>query len=410
MNKEEILNYIANSDTINLDIIQEQISMNERKKYLENHDHNIWQTSGGEYCTYLYDENLPKHRKLIRRKTLKLVEDAIVEYYKKIENEPLFGVCFQEWINEKLSYGEIQQQTYDRYVADYKRYISDSVLHVTKIKDISEEILEKFIKTSIHNFNMTAKNWTGLKIILSGTMKYAFKKRYTSLHLATFLNELDLSPRMFRKKRMIDEEQVFTSDEIKQLTEYIDTHDITLTNLGILLALYTGVRSGELSSLKFSDIKNDVMTVSRTQIKYTQEHTTIREVRESTKGRDGIRKIILTKSAKNIIERIREINNASDYMFYENGKRLNAESFSAQLRRICKRIGILPRSMHKLRKTYATNLLDAGVPDKIIENQMGHTSIQTTKGFYYYNNKTIEDVRKILEDKCDYEITTSNHQ
>lgn len=402
MNKEEILNYIEKNDILNLDIIQEQIIMNERKKYLENHNHSIWQTEGGEFCTYLYDENLPKHRKLIRRKTKELLEGAIVKYYQDIENEPLFNKCFNDWIEEKISFGEIQKQTADRYRADYKRYIENTILDTFKIKNINDELLESFIKTSIHKFNMSAKNWTGLRIILSGTIKYAIKKKYTNFHIGIFLDELDLSPRIFKKRKFVDEEQVFNDVEIKQLIQYINLHNTTLTNLGILLVLYTGVRAGELATLKFSDIKNDVMTVSRTQIKYYNENKMIHNIRESTKGRDGERKIVLTKNALNVIEKIHSINTESDYLFYENGKRLYAESFSCQLKRICQKINILPRSLHKIRKTYATNLLDSGVPDKIIENQMGHTTIQTTKGFYYFNNKTIEDVKKILEEKCDY--------
>ncbi|MCR5203424.1 MAG: site-specific integrase [Lachnospiraceae bacterium] len=35
--------------------------------------------------------------------------------------------------------------------------------------------------------------------------------------------------------------------------------------------------------------------------------------------------------------------------------------------------------MHKVRKTYATNLLNAGFDDKLVELQMGHTEIRTTK-------------------------------
>lgn len=58
--------------------------------------------------------------------------------------------------------------------------------------------------------------------------------------------------------------------------------------------------------------------------------------------------------------------------------------------------------MHKIRKTYATNLLNAGVDEKIIQKQMGHTDISTTKGFYYYNNRNVDEARAILTEATNF--------
>lgn len=53
--------------------------------------------------------------------------------------------------------------------------------------------------------------------------------------------------------------------------------------------------------------------------------------------------------------------------------------------------------MHKARKTYATKLIDAGISDKLIIRQMGHTNISTTDAFYYFNSKTVAQNLKQLE-------------
>jgi hypothetical protein len=34
--------------------------------------------------------------------------------------------------------------------------------------------------------------------------------------------------------------------------------------------------------------------------------------------------------------------------------------------------------------------------EKLIESQMGHTDIQTTKGFYWFNNSDEEETKKML--------------
>ena len=53
----------------------------------------------------------------------------------------------------------------------------------------------------------------------------------------------------------------------------------------------------------------------------------------------------------------------------------------------------MPRSMHKIRKTYATKLINNNVDEKIIMRQMGHTDISTTKQYYYFNDKSDDDAR-----------------
>ena len=39
-------------------------------------------------------------------------------------------------------------------------------------------------------------------------------------------------------------------------------------------------------------------------------------------------------------------------------------------------------------KTYCTMLIDAGCEDSIIMNQLGHASIETSRKYYYFSNRT----------------------
>ena len=58
------------------------------------------------------------------------------------------------------------------------------------------------------------------------------------------------------------------------------------------------------------------------------------------------------------------------------------------------------RSIHKLRKTYCTMLIDAGCEDSIIMNQLGHASIETSRKYYFFCNRTkqhqMDQVRKAI--------------
>ncbi len=69
----------------------------------------------------------------------------------------------------------------------------------------------------------------------------------------------------------------------------------------------------------------------------------------------------------------------------ERDKRIRCSTINKELYKVCKRCGLPPRSMHKIRKTYATTLLDADVDDSIVMEMMGHSDISTTRKFYYFS-------------------------
>ena len=86
----------------------------------------------------------------------------------------------------------------------------------------------------------------------------------------------------------------------------------------------------------------------------------------------------------------------NDYLFFKDGQRIKGYLFSRKLYRVCNKLGIKQRSLHKIRKTYSTKLIDAHVPDSVIENQMGHEDIETTKKYYYFNNHGRDEVKELV--------------
>ena len=63
----------------------------------------------------------------------------------------------------------------------------------------------------------------------------------------------------------------------------------------------------------------------------------------------------------------------------------------------CDAVGISHKSPHKIRKTYGTMLIDGGVDESIIMEQMGHKDIMTTKKYYYFSNKSDEKKYEQIE-------------
>lgn len=54
-------------------------------------------------------------------------------------------------------------------------------------------------------------------------------------------------------------------------------------------------------------------------------------------------------------------------------------------------------SIHTLRHSYATHLLEAGTNPRLIQRYMGHSQLETTMGYFQFTNKGAEDAYKIID-------------
>lgn len=395
MNDNDVLRLALAEGIIDLDAIKNQVEVMERQKYLDQHTGKIWQDSSGRWTTYIKGE---KGRKLIKKTQKKDLEDYLINYYCQLqERHYLYDTCL-EWIEQKKEYGEIEPQSADRYKRDATKYFLKSSMAKVDMADINEYDLEDFIKKTIHSEELTQKAWSNFRIILNGTFKYAKKRGYTSINIRTFMDELELSRKSFKKKIKEDTEEVFTDTEVKRIEKYIYNNRLDAYNLGIVLAFHTGLRVGELSALKVSDLQGHVLSVTRTEVKAKDENGKDQySVREFTKGRDGHRQVIITDHAVKIFNEIAAYNPNGVYLFERNGSRVKSQVFTNRLYRMCDTLGITKRSMHKCRKTYATRLFNNGLSEKLIQKQMGHTSILTTQSYYHFNNYEIDKATEAVQ-------------
>lgn len=396
ISKEKLLNYILKNDIINMDFVQKEIEMNERLKYLEMHKFKIWEGTDKKFHTYLPDKE--KGRIPKKRNTLQEIEELIIQYYKSIEEEPLLQDVFYEWINEKLDINEITKGTFDRYENDFKRFFDKSELKKKKIRLISEDDLEIFIRKIISEKQLSNKAYANLRTLLIGTFKYAKRRKFTTLSISTFFKDLDLSKKAFYRKVKTKESQVFSEDEIPILIEWLKKHP-SVENFGIILCFQSGIRVGELSGLKFSDLKGNVLHIQRQEIKYKdgEENKCTHKIVEYTKTEAGDRYIILPQSALETIHQIRKFNPFGEYMMQKGGYKFWTNTFNNRLYKACDGCGIPRRSMHKIRKTYGTTLIDNNTDESLIMSQMGHSDISTTKKYYYYSNKNKEHNQQQIE-------------
>ena len=385
---EETLKFALKKGIIDVSLFNDQVNMKKREEALEKHNHKIWQGENGYWYTYLDDSR--KGRALQRKKTKEEIEDLI--YQRSQVNT--FGEVFDKWVEKKLEYAEIQKQTYDRYRTDFTRYFVKTGFDKIELQRLTESELEDFIKKTISDFNLSYKAYNGIRTLIIGVLKYGKKRGYTDISAKEFFGDyLELSRKAFKKKVIRDEDSVFTREEINAV-EFELWKRASMIDLGILLVFQTGLRVGELSALKHSDVMGDVLSVTKTEERFKgDDGGYVFQVRESPKTEAGNRTIILNDEAKKILSVIRKKNPFGEYMFIKNGERILSRCFTLRLLRLCKKLGIPPRSMHKIRKTYATKLINGGVDERLIIKQMGHTNINCTRDYYYYSDKTFEEAQ-----------------
>ena len=72
------------------------------------------------------------------------------------------------------------------------------------------------------------------------------------------------------------------------------------------------------------------------------------------------------------------------------------------MKKACRELGIPERTVHKIRKTYGSNLLEKKVGEAIVQSQLGHRQISTTHNFYHYDITDDNERIKLIERAVSY--------
>ena len=410
--QKELLDFAIDNDIINLATIQAQVDelMQEKSYYLSQHPYSIYLGSDGKWYTCLPDEEKLQKRKKVKRNSRSEIEEIVIRYWKehdnntsnyKVSNMTVHEV-FDLWIVWKHEYRNLSSSSVTRYTSAFQKYFEP--IKDKKIADISSLYLEDYVLDLFKQYKLTSKAWSDVHILLKGIWKYSKRRNFTKLDIDDFFDELDLGKCMFRKQNKTDSVEVFSSDEISKLVEFINNNP-TQTYLAIKLALETGLRVGELSTLKTSDIdfQKKVIHVSRREVRYKDNSGYHYDVEEGTKGEidsEGIlkvRDVYINNETIKTIKQIMKLHIGSEWLFVKlNGDRKLSHDFTIVCYKLCDKVGISRRSIHKCRKTYASVLLNAGKPESFVKAQLGHADIKTTQLHYLRDSSSLNEKEEYL--------------
>ena len=67
----------------------------------------------------------------------------------------------------------------------------------------------------------------------------------------------------------------------------------------------------------------------------------------------------------------------------KGGKMAKLDVINAALKYFCEKAGVTVYSSHAARKTFATMMIDGGLPLSVVSKILGHSEISTTQNVYY---------------------------
>ena len=157
----------------------------------------------------------------------------------------------------------------------------------------------------------------------------------------------------------------------------------------IFLALRTGLRYGELSELRWTDVdlKNGRLMVRRS---YSHGHVTTPK-----SGRQ--REIPLSDQTVTFLKKHRHLK--SDLVFCkDDGERHIHRRRDVALKRCCRYAGLRKIGWHTLRHTFASHLAMKGVSLKSIQELLGHATMEMTMRYAHLSPEVNKTAMATLDD------------
>lgn len=293
-----------------------------------------------------------------------------------------------------VKFGELKPASYDRLESTIQNYINPN-LGFYKI----DEITSMLIQTELIN-KMTSKqlSYSSIKKAYDGLnscLKYAVANQH--LKYNPMQTVVKPATNKFAKKQIT----IFTDEEVKSLIENCNvaySNNIPKYKMGnaFILILNTGLRLGELSSLKWNDINFDkrtlkvdsnmIMSKNRNKTEDSDPNHIFIE-QDTTKTKKSSREIYLNDKSITALNKIKLIRYSGDNGYVicsDKYKPIRPRNLQNTFDYILNNAGINHSGIHTLRHTFASMLFKQGADIKTVSEILGHEDVRTTANIYLH--------------------------
>lgn len=180
---------------------------------------------------------------------------------------------------------------------------------------------------------------------------------------------------------------------IKQVNQFLTfaKYDNPIYYYVFLLAIYTGMRRGELLALKWKNINlDDGMISVYESLVYNEEGFSFSDVKTTSSRRTVKIDEEVCKEMKQYRKLQNEFKLSAGDLYddlglvfcREDGRPIYPRTLATIFDRVTKKAKVPKIRFHDLRHTFATISLELGIPAKVVQEALGHSSIQTTMDTY----------------------------
>lgn len=293
---------------------------------------------------------------------------------------------FNQWLDRKKN--TVAPGTYEHYESYMRKHIIPG-LGKWKISKLESHHVESFLD-EVNDKSLSQRSKKHIYRILSSSLTKG--KRYG---IKDAIMEDIEAPKVDKK-----EIEYWTQQEVQLFMENLSSKNHALP---ILLSLATGMRRGEVLGLKWSKVDFDNRTISVThQLK--KDENGVWRLSPQLKTSTSYRTISIDDDTVLILKQHRKQQDkdrmkcGADYGNHDLvcattiGGFVKPTYLRTVFNRTIEKSKVKKISFHGLRHTHATLLLQAGVHPKVVQERLGHRSIQTTLDTYSHIIPGIQEI------------------
>lgn len=297
---------------------------------------------------------------------------------KSNEREPRrFAYYCDEWLSVRKA--EAKESTYVKYSTTLERHIKPKLgeflptaFDSGKIEDFKRELLDKE--------GLSPKTVKDILLVLRSVMSYMAQQLPGSFTMPVF----------HFPKADPQERRVLSTVEQQRLTTYL-LSELDDCRFGVLLALQTGLRLGELCALRWENISVHSRTIKVCETIQRLKNTD-RDAGAKTKLQVGnpktsssYRIIPMSDSVAELCGKITR-KEPTAYIMTGTEKPMDPRTLQYRLDKYTRECGLDGVHFHTLRHSFATRCIEADIELKSLSEILGHANTSVTLNQYVHSS------------------------
>lgn len=294
------------------------------------------------------------------------------------------------WAEHKKQY--IKRASMSTYMCRIDTHI---VGFFGEMEEITEEKAQEFVMQKLSD-GLCQRTVRDLLILLKTILRYAAKKK-----LFPYIPYDIIFPTGGRKTKLA----VLTATEGKKLYEHV-TENFSFKNLGVLLAISTGMRIGEICALQWRNIniEEGVITIDQTINRIWMGKGNKTEVIiDSPKTSNSYREVPISEDLMKMMKPFKKAGANPDHFVLTNTKKpYEPRCLRCYYDELMLGLGLPKMKFHGLRHTFATRCIEAKVDVKTVSAILGHCKVSLTFDLYVHPNadqkkKAVSQMFKLMK-------------